>query len=180
MLCDLLRVEGPGVWSPCAVRPAARTRTWRSESKCSAICCAREDPEFRDVGTNTSRPCNVGMCVHICLRPSSVTDICNNAYCADRLQHQMSVFYIYCKHLYVIKSTAYYDNAVAEVHFNPIYTNRASVPLHRLHHASLDTDEATDAGGMTRFGHVLPAHGSVWPWICRRHTHLHQHTSMEK
>ena len=66
----------------------------------------------------------------------------------------MLVFYIYCKRLYVIKSTAYYDNAVAGVFLNPTYTNYASVPLHRLHHASLDTDEATDAGGMTRFSHV--------------------------
>ena len=75
----------------------------------------------------------------------------------------MPVFYLYSKYLYVIKSTAYHDDAAAEVYFNPIYTNHASVPLHRQHNASLDTDEATDAGGMTRFSHVTPAHGSVWP-----------------
>ena len=103
------------------------------------------------------------MCVCICFCLNSATVVSNDIYYADWPQHQMPVFYIYCKHLYVIKSTAYHDNAVAEVNSNPIYTNRASVLLHRLHHASLDTDEATDAGGMTRFSHVTPAHGSVWP-----------------
>ena len=78
----------------------------------------------------------------------------DDAYHADRLQHQMPVFYLYCKYLYVIKSTAYFDDAAAEVYFNPIYINRASVPLHQSHHAPIDTDEATDAGGMTCFSHV--------------------------
>ena len=164
MLRDLLRARGPGGRSPSAVRSTACARTRNSET----AVLTRLD--------HTTSACTSKSC----FRPTSVMVVCNDAHYADRLRLQTPVFYIYGKYLNVIKSTAYHDNAVAEVYFNPIYTNRASVPLHQLHHASLDTDEATDAGGMTRFSHVLPAHGSVWPWTCRRHPHLHQHTSMEK
>src|SRR5579859_1300147 len=70
---DLLCVRGPGVRSLSAVRPPARTRTRRSESKCSAIYCTREDPEFRDVGINASRPYDVGMHVQV-MFPSEFSD----------------------------------------------------------------------------------------------------------
>jgi hypothetical protein len=68
------------------------------------------------------------MCVCICFCLSSATVDSNDIYYADWLQHQMPVFYIYCKHLYVIKFTAYHDNAVAEV------TSIRSTPTVQVYH----------------------------------------------